>query len=193
MANVKKLSVKRRRLVEAYLANGFNGKEAAITAGFSVKRAAATASEILADPLVRAYIDERMKQAQMSADEVLYRLGEMARGDMRELMMLSPEELKRHPKAWLIKKIKFDVILPKAEKKSAVPDEESESDGGEEGFDNETGKPFVYIDSVELYDAQAALVMIGKHHKLFTDKQEITGEDGKPIPILITGMDMSEL
>lgn len=188
MANVKKLSVKRRRLVEAYLANGFNGKEAAITAGFSVKRAAATASEILADPLVKAYIDERMKQAQMSADEVLYRLGEMARGDMRELMNLTPDELKSHPKAWLIKKVKLEAVIPKAEKKTAASADEDTGDASDE-----PAEPFIYIDSIELYDAQAALVMLGKHHKLFTDKQEISGEDGKPIPILVTGMDMSEL
>lgn len=184
MANVKKLSTKRRRLAEAYLANGFNGKEAAITAGFSVKRAAATASEILADPLVKDYIEERMKQVQMTADEVLFRLGEMARGDMREMMMLSPEELKRHPKAWLIKKLKFEAIIPKEKKSTESTEVETE---------NEPSEPFIYIDSVELYDAQAALVMLGKHHKLFTDKQEISGENGQPIPILVTGMDMNEL
>ncbi len=174
MTKVKKLSLRRRRLADAYLANGFNGKEAAITAGFSVKRAAVTASEILADPLVKAYIEERMKQSQMSADEVLFRLGEIARGDMRELMLLTPEELKRHPKGWLIKKLKLEAVYPKGEQKSLLP-------------------PLVFIESMELYDAQAALVMLGKHHKLFTDKHEMSGENGQPIPVFITGMDMDEL
>jgi len=185
MAKQKKLSFKRRRLAEAYLANGFNGKAAAITAGFSEKRAAVTASEILSDPLVKAYIEERMKQTQMTADEVLFRLGEFARGDMREFMMLTPEELKRHPKAWLVKKLKLEALALKPEKKkptsviqeALVPPPE----------------PFVYIDSIELYDAQSALELLGKHHKLFTDKHEITGKDGEPIPVLITGMDMDEL
>jgi phage terminase small subunit len=31
---------------------------------------------------------------------------------------------------------------------------------------------------VELHDAQAALVHLGRHHKLFTERQEITGKDG---------------
>lgn len=186
MAKAKKLSYARRRLADAYLANGFNGKEAAITAGFSQRRAAVTASEILADPQVKAYIEERMKQTQMSADEVLFRLGEIVRGDMRELMLLSPEELKRHPKGWLIKKLKLEAVpQSKSEKKS--------SSSIETEPDVEPTEPLIYIDSIEMYDAQAALVMLGKHHKLFTDKQEISGEDGKPIPVLITGMDVEEL
>lgn len=185
MTKAKKLSTKRRVFVEAYLANGFNGTQAAIAAGYSVKRAAVTASEILSDDLVKAYIEERMKQAQMSADEVLFRLGAIARGDMRELMMLSPEELKKHPKAWLVKKLKMEAVIPKTEKTNPTSLKEE--------LDTPPPEPLIYIDSIEMYDAQAALVILGKHHKLFTDKHEISGEDGKPIPVLITGMNMDEL
>ena len=121
----------------------------------------------------------------MTADEVLYRLGEMARGDMREMMMLTPEELKRHPKAWLVKKIKLEALIPKPEKKKPTSIKEE--------IDIPPPEPFIYIDSIELYDAQAALELLGKHHKLFTEKHEITGEGGKPIPVFVTGMDMDEL
>lgn len=34
---------------------------------------------------------------------------------------------------------------------------------------------------VEFYDAQAALVHIGKYHALFTEKTELSGKDGGPI------------
>ncbi len=45
--------------------------------------------------------------------------------------------------------------------------------------------------TVEFYDAQAALVHLGRHHKLFTDKTEITGKDGNNITIRIVGSDGS--
>jgi hypothetical protein len=35
----------------------------------------------------------------------------------------------------------------------------------------------------ELYDAQAAATLLGKHHKLFTEKTEITGKDGGAMQI----------
>ena len=34
---------------------------------------------------------------------------------------------------------------------------------------------------IEMVDAQAALVQLGRHHKLFTDKTEITGAGGAPL------------
>jgi hypothetical protein len=37
---------------------------------------------------------------------------------------------------------------------------------------------------VELYDAQAALVQLGRAHKLFVDKSEITGANNAPISIV---------
>jgi phage terminase small subunit len=39
--------------------------------------------------------------------------------------------------------------------------------------------------SVELYDAQAALALLGKHHGLFVDRQEITGKDGIPLKVYV--------
>lgn len=38
---------------------------------------------------------------------------------------------------------------------------------------------------VELHDAQAALALIGKHHRLFVDRQEVTGKDGAPVEVEI--------
>ena len=40
---------------------------------------------------------------------------------------------------------------------------------------------------IELYDAQAALVHIGRYHKLFVDRKEITGEGGGPIVLDFSG------
>jgi hypothetical protein len=43
---------------------------------------------------------------------------------------------------------------------------------------------------IELYDAQSALEKLGRHHKLFTDKTELTGKDGEdliPLALLQPG------
>jgi phage terminase small subunit len=42
----------------------------------------------------------------------------------------------------------------------------------------------------ELHDSQNALVQIGRHHKLFTDKSELSGPDGGPIAF--TADDMAQ-
>jgi phage terminase small subunit len=39
--------------------------------------------------------------------------------------------------------------------------------------------------SIELYDAQSALVQIGKHYRLWIERHEHTGEDGGPILIQV--------
>lgn len=38
---------------------------------------------------------------------------------------------------------------------------------------------------IELHDAQTALALLGKHHRLFVDRQEITGKDGGPVEVEI--------
>lgn len=40
-----------------------------------------------------------------------------------------------------------------------------------------------YGRDIEFYDAQAALVHIGKHHKIFVDRTEVTGKDGKDLAL----------
>lgn len=47
---------------------------------------------------------------------------------------------------------------------------------------------------VELYDAQAALGLLGKHHGLFVDKHEVTGKDGGPVVVqVLRGVSMDDL
>lgn len=152
---------KQRAFIDEYLIC-WNAKEAAIRAGYSQKTAYAIGHENLSKPEIAEEIQRRVSERAMSADEVLVRLAEQARGaadafiEIRGgLPFFDWEGLQRAGKLHLIKKLKFN------------------SDGYPE---------------VEFYDAQAALVHLGRVHGLFTDKREVSGPDGGALSIVINGI-----
>lgn len=152
------LTNKQRAFVEAYLANGFNATQAAITAGYSEKTAYSIGQENLKKPEIAEFVKQRMDAMAMQADEVLARLSDMARGNMSDfvtilsgLPYIDLDKAKAQGKLYLLKKFK-------------------NTDKGVE---------------IELYDAQAALVQLGRHHGLFTDKTDITS-GGEPIKTYIS-------
>lgn len=75
--------------VEAYLSNGNNGKQAAITAGWSAASAGVVACEKLKQPNIAALIAERSKsvaeQAGLNTVGVLTELRKMVHADLRQL------------------------------------------------------------------------------------------------------------
>jgi phage terminase small subunit len=165
------LSNKQQAFINEYLVDR-NATRAAIRAGYSEKGARVQGHRLLTDANVSAEIKARVDEKAMTANEVLERLADMARGDISDLMALTPSgftfelmvkdkdgNLIPNPKTKLIKKIKQKVttILGKKE-----DDEDRE----------------IIETEIELYDAQAALVQLGKHHKLFTDQVQISGEVG---------------
>jgi phage terminase small subunit len=91
-----------------YVNNGFVGWRAAESAGYKGERNSlyATASRLLSNVKIRAEIDRLMKAKHVGRDELLTKLAEMVHVDMREFAGLSIEALKKHPKAFLLKKIK---------------------------------------------------------------------------------------
>lgn len=78
------LTAKQQRFCDEYLID-LNATQAAIRAGYSVKNARNIASENLAKPNIRAYIDERMAQKEKELiadqDEVLRYLTSVLRGE----------------------------------------------------------------------------------------------------------------
>lgn len=82
------LTSKQQLFCEAYLSNGFNGTQAAITAGYSEETAAVIASENLRKPYIEEYIEERQKQVaarlQINQDRVLRELSRIAFSDIRK-------------------------------------------------------------------------------------------------------------
>lgn len=149
------LTAKRRVFVEAYL-KCWNGAEAARTAGYAFPRR--RASVLLTNGDIKALIQERLAAKALSADEVLTRLGEHARGGWSQYIRdtgthrpwLDIDQMREDGKLHLIK-----------------------------GFTvSENGNV-----KVEGYDAQSALVHIAKHLGMFKTRVEHFGPDGGAISI----------
>ena len=140
-------SIKERVWLEEYF-KCWNATEAARRAGYAWPEKLGPRKKAKFTDEIRQRLDERA----MSADEVIDRLGDMARGDIADalviehgIVMIDMEKLKEKGLTHLIKKFKHN---PR---------------GGSE---------------LELYDAQAALVHLGKVHGLFVDRQKVE-HDGK--------------
>lgn len=62
-------AARKAAFVEAYIQNGGNGTQAAISAGYSARRARQTAAELVTNRDISAKIDERRRQATEKAQE----------------------------------------------------------------------------------------------------------------------------
>lgn len=156
------LNDKQALFVEEYLKT-FNATQAAIAAGYSQKTAYNIGYENVRKREIAEAISQRLTEAAMSADEVLKRLAEQARGDVDDYLdedgFLDWKKARRGKKTGLVRKLKI--------KKTTRIIDDAEYITVETDF--------------ELYDAQAALVHIGKHHGMFVDRTEHTGADGGKI------------
>ena len=144
------LTKKQQAFVEHYLRE-WNATRAAVLAGYSEKTARSIGSENLTKPDIAAAIQARLDELKMSADEVLLRLADQARATMDDF--IDPE--------------RGEVDLARAAARGKLHLVKK--------FSRSTGK--VETVTIELHDAQAALVQLGRHHKLFTDRTEIPGLD----------------
>ena len=141
------LSAKQQAFVEHYL-QCWNASEAARRAGYSEKTAGAIGHENLKKPEIEAAINERVKELKMDTDEILVGLAEHARGTMEDFLNPTLETLdlaraERAGKLHLVRKFSHTV----SEKSEHI--------------------------AIELYDAQAALVQLGRAHSLFTDNVDV--------------------
>lgn len=85
---------KQRAFIEEYLID-FNGTQAAIRAGYSPKTANRIASNLLSKVDIQKAIEDRLKELQVSANEVLLRLGKQARGEEPTKITEKDGEIKR--------------------------------------------------------------------------------------------------
>jgi len=120
----------------------WNASEAARRAGYSEKTARQTGSRLLTYADIQEAIEERKQELLMSSDEVLLRLAEQARADYSDYLTRWGE-------------VDMDRLI--ADGKAHLI----------KGI-----KHTLHGMNVEFYDAQAALQLVGKSHKLFTEKVE---------------------
>lgn len=142
------LTGKQRAFVSEYLVD-LNGTEAARRAKYKGDTAtlAVIASENLRKPNIRAEIDARLNEQAMSAQEVLARLTMQGRTDLSPYMSSN-----------YFGKITLDLeAVKRAGLGPLIKKITNTKDGS----------------SIEFYDAQAALVQLGRYHKLFTDRTEV--------------------
>lgn len=147
----KALRDKQQAFIAHYLAC-LNATEAARRAGYSEKTAHAIGWENLRKPEIRAAIDARLKELHLSSDEVLARLSEMAVADMDDF--ITP----------IKGGARLDIRKAKERGKLHLVKKFSKGKNGT---------------SIELHDAQAALVQLGRYHGLFVDKLAPTDPSGK--------------
>lgn len=144
------LTDKQSAFVSHYLAS-WNATQAAIRAGYSAKTARSIGAENLTKPDIQAAIQARLSELKMGADEVLSRLTDQARGSLAPFLRISGDgELTGFDFSGDDKPLH---LLKKASvTKRTFKDTEE------------------ITVSIEGYDAQAALTLLGKHHKLFSEQ-----------------------
>lgn len=146
------LTIKQRLFIDHYIVC-MNGTEAARLAGYEGNEAtlANMASQNLRNHYILRALDGRLNAFSMSANEVLIRLTDIARGDIGDALNSSggidPLEAKQRGKSHLIKRFKTKTITT----------EDSDINEAE----------------VEMYDAQAALTTLMKFHGLLVDRVKV--------------------
>lgn len=144
------LTDKQHAFVQHYVVC-LNGAEAARRAGYPERSARQIASENLSKPDIRAAIDAALAAAAMPRSEILARLTEHARGSLADFLSVSGRGVRLD-----LKKATDAGVLHLVKKYT-------KTDRGT---------------TIELYDAQAALELLGKHYKLWTDVTELAGQIG---------------
>lgn len=144
------LTAKQRFFVDEYL-KCRNATKAAIAAGYSEKTARFQGSRLLTNVNISAEIEQAFKESAMSAAEVIMLLSDQARADMGPYQDdaggLDYRKLKADGKTHLVKKYKI-----------------TRGPAGRATYE------------IETYDAQAALVNLGKIHGLYKQQVEVSGE-----------------
>ena len=147
------MTARMQLFVEEYL-NCFVGSEAARRAGYT-GRPDAVAARLLARADVQAQISRRISERAITADEVLLRLAEQARATFADFVSFveRPDEEGKTQTVPVLDLVK----ARDAGKLHLVKKATSTRQGL----------------TIELYDAQAALVQLGRYHRLFAERVDV--------------------
>lgn len=163
LARVDGLTPKMQMFVDYYVIT-LNGTRSAQLAGYGGDDSslAATASYLLRNLKIKGEIDSRLREYTMSANEILTRITDIARGDIGDCLNsmggIDITEAQRRGKSHLIKRIKTKV--------TTITDERNNRDTE------------IVETEIELYDAQAALTVLAKYNGLLVERVKVeTWED----------------
>lgn len=163
------LTAKQQVFVEEYL-TCWNASEAARRAGYNGK-ANVVGPRLLANVSIRAEVQQRLTEKAMPADEVLARLADHARGSADDFISIYESPL--HD-------ITGKPVLDREGKPIVRYFPSLNIEKAREQGMLHLVKKVTYTahgPSVELYDAQAALSLLGKHHGLFVERHEHSWRD----------------
>lgn len=149
------LNSKQKAFVEFYLTL-WNATEAARRAGYSDKTANEQASRLLANVSVQQAVSNRLSELKATADEVLVRLTSHARGSMDDFVTgdsIDLDKARKRGAMHLIKRFKVTTTTITDDNGNGVETHRTE---------------------IELYDAQAATVQIGKALGVFVEPSPVT-------------------
>lgn len=159
------LTHRQRAFIEHYLMC-WSATEAARRAGYSPKTANQQGPRLLVNVGIQAAISARLGELQATADEVKLRLTRHARGTMEDFLSgpsnrIDLEQARERGQLDLVKKYRLTTITDRQGNELATVE-------------------------VELYDAQSALMALGRAQGIFVDRHELTGAGGAPLtPISI--------
>ncbi len=172
-----KLTPKQRKFADLYVGEcNLNATRAAIAAGYSEKTAYSIAHENLRKPEIAVYVEKRLSEATLGKSEVLARLARIANGSVEDFLnddgIFNFASAKRSGNLGLLKKLKRKSALKKP----------AWADGAEVPVDEAARDELLYEEvEFEMYSSHEALRDLGKYHKLFSDRVEVTGQDGGPL------------
>jgi terminase small subunit len=173
-----KLTPKQMRFVDEWLID-FNGKQAAIRAGYSAKTAEATAARLLRNVKVQAEISRRQKDLQrrteISQDRVVKELARIAFADASDYACI--ETYMYENKDGTLSPLQ--VVSPKDT--GALSDDQRAAIAGIKQGANGI--------EIKLHDKIKALELLGRHIGMFNDKLSLSGSDGGPLTFRWEGKD----
>nr|DAN48034.1 MAG TPA: Terminase small subunit [Caudoviricetes sp.] len=166
------------RFVDEWLID-FNGKQAAIRAGYSAKTAEATAARLLRNVKVQAEISRRQKDLQrrteISQDRVVKELARIAFADATDYACV--ETLTYENEDGTVSPVQ--IVSPK-DTDTLSDDQRAAIAGIKHGANGI---------EVKLHDKIKALELLGRHIGMFNDKLSLSGTDGGPLTFRWEGKD----
>ena len=165
-----KLTPKQIRFVDEWLID-FNGKQAAIRAGYSAKTAEAAAARLLRNVKVQAEISRRQrdlqKRTEVTQDRVVKELARIAFANIADYLHVETQtRTKDDGTEVTYQTVMFNETQElSADQRAALAVVKQSVNGFE----------------LKLHDKIKALELLGRHIGMFNDKLSLSGSDGGPL------------